>query len=98
VEVVLAALIAGLFGVGGPIAYFLSRLDKRNTSQHGENLGAMRELQVEMRETRVAVERVDQKVDLAAERLSEHLAFHAHQAPTPSVQTVVVTPQKEHAA
>ncbi len=48
--------------IGGPMMWFLSRFDKRNTEQHGENMRILK--------------RVETKVDKVDERLSGHIDWH----------------------
>ncbi len=48
--------------IGGPLMWFLSRFDKRNTEQHGENMRILK--------------RVETKVDKVDERLSGHIDWH----------------------
>ena len=48
--------------IGGPVMWFLSRFDKRNTEQHGQNLKAL--------------DRIEQKVDGVREDLSDHIQWH----------------------
>ena len=55
-EIVLVALI------GGPLMWFLSRFDKRNTVQHAEN--------------KEILERIEDKVDKVDERLDGHIRWH----------------------
>ena len=95
-ELVLVAIVGV---IGTVISWFLARLDKRNTQQHGENLGVLTE-------SRDATTRVEAKVDTVvnelqrlSHRVDAHIDWHAHQAPSqPSVQSVVVNPPQENAA
>ena len=48
--------------VGGPLMWLLSRLDRRNTEQHGANMKVL--------------ERIETKVERVDERLSDHIDWH----------------------
>ena len=55
--------------IGGPVMWFLSRFDRRNTEQHGENQKVL--LRIEDK-----VDRVDAKVDKVDDRLDGHITWH----------------------
>jgi hypothetical protein len=67
VEAVWVPLAVAL--IGGPVMWFLSRFDRRNTAQHGENQAVL--LRIEDK-----VDRVDAKVDKVDDRLDGHITWH----------------------
>lgn len=48
--------------IGGPVMWFLSRFDKRNTDQHNANMHVLT--------------RIEHKVDKVDERLDSHIDWH----------------------
>lgn len=50
--------------IGGPVMWFLTRFDKRNTEQHGENQRVLN--------------RIETKVDRLDGRLDNHIDWHTH--------------------
>lgn len=50
--------------IGGPLMWFLTRFDKRNTEQHGEN--------------QKVLTRIEGKVDRLDTRLDGHIDWHSH--------------------
>jgi hypothetical protein len=50
--------------IGGPVMWFLTRFDRRNTEQHGENQKVLTRIEGK-------IERLDQRVD-------DHITWHAH--------------------
>lgn len=50
--------------IGGPVMWFLSRFDRRNTEQHGENQRVLT--------------RIEGKVDRLDTRLDGHIDWHSH--------------------
>ena len=52
--------------IGGPIMWFLHRFDRRNTSQHGENLKVLT--------------RIEDKVERLDGRLDQHIEWHFDQS------------------
>lgn len=48
--------------IGGPLMFFLRRFDRRNTEQHGANMGVL--------------ERIESKVERLDERMDNHLDWH----------------------
>ena len=48
--------------IGGPVMLFLRRFDRRNTEQHGANMGVL--------------ERIEDKVERLDERMDDHLEWH----------------------
>jgi hypothetical protein len=57
-ELVLVAVL----GAGGPVMWFLTRFDRRNTAQHAES--------------RQTLERIEHKIDRVDERLDGHIGWH----------------------
>ena len=50
--------------IGGPVMWFLSRFDKRNTEQHAEN--------------QQVLTRIENKMDRLDGRLDSHIDWHTH--------------------
>jgi hypothetical protein len=50
--------------IGGPVMWFLTRFDRRNTEQHGENQRVLN--------------RIEGKVDRLDGRLDGHIDWHTH--------------------
>jgi hypothetical protein len=63
VELVLVPIAVAL--IGGPVMWFLSRFDKRNTEQHGQSIKLLTEVRDDMKTVR--------------RRLDKHIDWHAHQ-------------------
>lgn len=59
-EVWLVPILVAL--IGGPVMWMLSRFEKRNSEQHGENM-------------KVLVD-IDEKVDRIDSRLDDHIHWH----------------------
>lgn len=55
--------------IGGPLMWFLTRFDRRNTQQHAEN--------------KEVLERIEQKVERVDTRLDEHINWHLDREPKP---------------
>lgn len=49
--------------IGGPVMWFLSRLDKRNTEQHGRSMEILERVETKMDRVDDKVDRLDAKVD-----------------------------------
>jgi peptidoglycan hydrolase CwlO-like protein len=49
--------------IGGPVMWFLSRFDKRNTEQHGQNMKILERVETKLDRMDGKVDRVDEKVD-----------------------------------
>jgi hypothetical protein len=64
VELVLVPIIVAL--IGGPVMWFLTRFDKRNTEQHGQSIKLLTEVRDDMKTVR--------------RRLDKHIDWHAHQS------------------
>ena len=50
--------------IGGPVMWFLTRFDRRNTEQHGEN--------------QKVLTRIENKVDRLDTRIDNHIDWHTH--------------------
>ena len=50
--------------IGGPVMWFLTRFDQRNTEQHGENQRVLN--------------RIENKVDRLDGRIDSHIDWHTH--------------------
>ena len=48
--------------IGGPVMWFLSRFDKRNTEQHGANMQILERVEDKLDRMDGKVDRVDEKV------------------------------------
>lgn len=57
--------------IGGPVMWFLSRLDKRNTEQHGRSMEVLERVESKMDRVDGKVDRLDAKVD----RLDTRVTF-----------------------
>jgi hypothetical protein len=63
--------------IGGPLMWFLSRLDKRNTEQHASSFSVLQETRAIVESLDTSVDRLEAKVDTLDNRVFEHIAFHA---------------------
>jgi len=63
VEAVWVPLAVAL--IGGPVMWFLTRFDKRNTDQHAEN--------------QKVLNRIESKIEKVDERLTDHITWHIDQ-------------------
>lgn len=50
--------------IGGPVMWFLTRFDRRNTEQHGEN--------------QKVLTRIEGKIERLDTRVNDHIEWHAH--------------------
>lgn len=57
--------------IGGPVMWFLSRLDKRNTEQHGRSMEVLERVEDKLDRVDGKVDRLDGKVD----RLDTRVTF-----------------------
>lgn len=57
--------------IGGPVMWFLSRLDKRNTEQHGRSMEILERVEGKVDRVDGKVDRLDGKVD----RLDTRVTF-----------------------
>lgn len=55
-------IVVAALGAGGPVMWFLSKFDRRNTGQHEEN--------------KAILERIEGKVDVVDQRLDGHIQWH----------------------
>jgi len=62
VETVWVPVVVAL--IGGPVMWFLTRFDRRNTEQHGENQRVLN--------------RIENKVDRLDGRIDSHIDWHTH--------------------
>lgn len=53
--------------IGGPLMWFLTRFDRRNTLQHADN--------------KTVLERIEQKVERVDARFDEHINWHLEREP-----------------
>ena len=51
--------------IGGPVMWFLTRFDKRNTDQHAEN--------------QKVLTRIESKIEKVDDRLTDHITWHIDQ-------------------
>ena len=56
--------------IGGPVMWFLSRFDKRNTEQHGANMEILERVETKLDRMDGKVDRVDEKVDRLDSRVT----------------------------
>jgi hypothetical protein len=55
--------------IGGPVMWFLTRFDRRNTEQHGEN--------------QKVLTRIEKKIEHLDGRIDDHITWHAHDKQNP---------------
>jgi len=63
VEAVWVPLAVAL--IGGPVMWFLTRFDRRNTDQHAEN--------------QKVLNRIESKIEKVDDRLNDHITWHIDQ-------------------
>ncbi len=51
--------------IGGPVMWFLTRFDKRNTDQHAQN--------------QAVLTRIESKIEKVDDRLNDHITWHIDQ-------------------
>lgn len=56
--------------IGGPVMWFLSRFDKRNTEQHGANMEILERVETKLDRMDGKVDRVDEKVERLDQRVT----------------------------
>lgn len=56
--------------IGGPVMWFLSRFDKRNTEQHGANMEILERVETKLDRMDGKVDRVDEKVERLDNRVT----------------------------
>ena len=55
--------------IGGPVMWFLSRFDKRNTEQHGQNMEILEKVDIKIDQMNWKIDRMDGKVDRVDEKV-----------------------------
>lgn len=75
-EAGLAAIIVAL--IGGPLMWALHRFDRRNTSQHSQNMEALSQTRDLVSGIDSKIDRVEQKVDTVDQRLYDHVTGTDH--------------------
>jgi len=68
--------------IGGPVMWFLNRLDKRNTEQHGRSMEILERVETKVDRVDGKVDRLDGKVD----RLDTRVTFLEASRPTKPTQ------------
>ena len=56
--------------IGGPVMWFLSRFDKRNTEQHDRNMKVLDTLDIKVDQMNWKIDRIDGKVDRIDSRVT----------------------------
>lgn len=98
-DVAAAAMIGGaatvaVAVVGGPVMWVLTRLDRRNTEQHGVNASTLTDIRDELRATRSEVTATRCAIDAVSRDMADHLAWHIANVSTP---VPVVVTERRHA-
>jgi hypothetical protein len=62
--------------IGGPLMWFLSRLDKRNSDQHANSLSVLEASKELISGVDQKLDRLDSKVDKLDQRIYNHLEWH----------------------
>lgn len=55
--------------IGGPVMWFLSRFDKRNTSQHDLNMKILNTLDIKAEQMNWKIDKIDDKIDKIDEKV-----------------------------
>lgn len=63
--------------IGGPLMWFLRRLDNRNSSQHAASLGILQQTKDMIEGVDGKIDRVSEQVDRLDDRLYKHIESHA---------------------
>lgn len=66
--------------IGGPVMWFLNRLDRRNTSQHRASLAVLEETRTLVGNVDSKVDKLEAKVDRLDDRIFNHVEDH-HKGP-----------------
>lgn len=66
-------VVVAIIGGGGPVMFMLSRLDRRNTEQHGQNQQVLTRIEDKVDRLDGKVERVDNKTERIDVRLDRHI-------------------------
>lgn len=56
--------------IGGPVMWFLSRFDKRNTEQHDKNMKILDKLDIKVDQMNWKIDKIDGKVDRIESRVT----------------------------
>ena len=56
--------------IGGPVMWFLSRFDKRNTEQHDRNMNVLDKLDIKVDQMNWKIDKIDGKVDRIDSRVN----------------------------
>lgn len=71
-------IIVAVVGGGGPLMLMLTRFDRRNTKQHGENQRVLMRIEQKVDRIDSKVERVDSKTERIDTRLDRHINDDHH--------------------
>lgn len=63
--------------IGGPLMWFLKRLDNRNSNQHATSLGILQQTKDMIEGVDGKIDRVSDQVDRLDDRLYKHIESHA---------------------
>lgn len=63
-------LVIAIVGGGGPLVYFLERLDRRNTNQHTNNLDLLKDIQSDVHDVKKDIKTIDKRLD-------SHIDWHS---------------------
>jgi len=55
--------------IGGPVMWFLSRFDKRNTDQHNLNMKILNTLDIKSEQINWKIDKIDDKIDKIDEKV-----------------------------
>jgi len=55
--------------IGGPVMWFLSRFDKRNTDQHNLNMKILNTLDIKSEQMNWKIDKIDDKIDKIDEKV-----------------------------
>jgi len=55
--------------IGGPVMWFLSRFDKRNTAQHDNNMRILNTLDIKAEQMNWKIDKIDDKIDKIDEKV-----------------------------
>lgn len=70
--------------IGGPLVAVLTRLEKRNTEQHGNSMRVLEATQKLVEQIDGKVDKVDDKVERLDTRLFNHLEWHNDNTDSPT--------------
>ena len=70
--------------IGGPLVAVLTRLEKRNTEQHGNSMKVLEATQKLVEQIDGKVDKVDDKVERLDTRLFNHLEWHNDEPKQPT--------------